>query len=61
MGLVRPVLDANFAIAWAASVYTEMNAVSKGVSIGLYSSGAGKEAQKSTEGTQPYVDLMGRR
>lgn len=38
-----------------------MNAVSKGVSIGVYNPGIGKEAQKSMDGAQPYVDLMGRR
>ena len=57
----RAVIAANFVIFWAASVYTEMNAVSKGVSIGLYSPGKDKEAQRSMGGTQPYVDLMGRR
>lgn len=45
----------------AASVYTEMNAISKGVSIGIYdeSKKTGVEATKG--GSQPYVDLMGRR
>lgn len=52
---------ANFAIARTASVYTEMNAVSKGVSIGVYSPDKGKETQKSMDGAQPYVNLMGRR
>ena len=53
---VRPVL-----ILYAASAYTEMNAVSKGVSIGVHASGKGKEASRSTGGSQPYVELMGRR
>ncbi|KAF8195809.1 hypothetical protein K438DRAFT_785329 [Mycena galopus ATCC 62051] len=46
-----------------ASVYTEMNAVSKGVSMGIYKPGTqfkrGIEAVKG--GSQPYVELMGRR
>ncbi|KAH9482724.1 hypothetical protein JR316_0004824 [Psilocybe cubensis] len=44
-----------------ASVYTELNAVSKGVSLGIYAKDneKGKEASKSD--SQPYVDLMGRR
>jgi len=44
-----------------ASVYTEMNAVSKGVSIGVYSPNKGKASQKSVDGAQPYVNLMDRR
>lgn len=60
--LTRPVIDeANFAIARTASVYAEMNAVSKGVSIGVCNPGKDKETQKSIDGAQPYVDLMGRR
>ncbi|KAJ3488378.1 hypothetical protein NLI96_g2901 [Meripilus lineatus] len=44
-----------------ATVYTEMNAISKGVSLGIYKEGKqeGREAKK--DGSQPYVDLMGRR
>lgn len=45
-----------------ASVYTEMNAISKGVSIGVYDKK--READLKTAhagGTQPYVDLLGRR
>ncbi|KAH9077166.1 hypothetical protein EDB83DRAFT_2348586 [Lactarius deliciosus] len=45
-----------------ASVYTEMNAISKGVSIGVYDKK--READLKTThagGTQPYVDLLGRR
>ena len=43
-----------------ASAYTEMNAISKGVSLGIYeaSKNRGIEATKSA---QPYVDIMGRR
>lgn len=38
-----------------------MNAVAKGVSLGIYDkdNDRGKEAVK--DGSQPYVDLMGRR
>jgi len=40
----------------------EMNAVSKGVSIGVYTPDSGKgTVTKSMDGSQPYVDLMGRR
>ncbi|KAJ7276479.1 hypothetical protein B0H12DRAFT_24606 [Mycena haematopus] len=46
-----------------ASVYTEMNAVSKGISMGIYKPGT--QYKRSTEaskgGSQPYVELMGRR
>ncbi|KAI9448021.1 hypothetical protein H4582DRAFT_1802753 [Lactarius indigo] len=45
-----------------ASVYTEMNAISKGVSIGVYDKK--READLKTGhagGTQPYVDILGRR
>ena len=49
-------------VSHAASVYAEMNAVSKGASIGVYTPDKGKEsAKKSMDGSQPYVDLMGRR
>ncbi|TCD69650.1 hypothetical protein EIP91_006667 [Steccherinum ochraceum] len=44
-----------------ASVYTEMNAISKGVSIGIYDKGKGKGVEATRGGSQPYVDLMGRR
>ncbi|KAJ7507901.1 hypothetical protein B0H11DRAFT_2169546 [Mycena galericulata] len=44
-----------------ASVFTEMNAVSKGVSMGIYKQGAEKGMEASKEGSQPFVDLMGRR
>ena len=43
-----------------ASVYTEMNAISKGVSIGVYDKGKEKDLDASG-GSQPYVQLMGRR
>ncbi|KAH7914198.1 hypothetical protein BJ138DRAFT_1057479 [Hygrophoropsis aurantiaca] len=44
-----------------ASVYTEMNAISKGVAIGVYSSDKTKETSSIPGAVQPYVDLMGRR
>ncbi|KAI0661016.1 hypothetical protein C8Q70DRAFT_1044290 [Cubamyces menziesii] len=44
-----------------ASVYTEMNAVSKGVSLGIYRDGEGRGMDASRTGSQPYVQLMGRR
>ncbi|KAI0773438.1 hypothetical protein BC629DRAFT_1291076 [Irpex lacteus] len=44
-----------------ASVYTEMNAISKGVSIGIYSEAKKNGVEASKDGSQPYVDLMGRR
>ena len=59
--LLHVIGEANFAIARTASMYTDMNAVSKGVSIGVYNPGKSKEALKSIDGAQPYVDLMGRR
>ncbi|KAJ7228585.1 hypothetical protein GGX14DRAFT_547571 [Mycena pura] len=44
-----------------ASVYTEMNAISKGVSMGVYKQGSEIGMEASPGGSQPYVDLMGRR
>ena len=38
-----------------------MNAISKGVSIGLYANGQQKGMDASRTGNQPYVELMGRR
>jgi hypothetical protein len=45
-----------------ASVYTEMNAISKGVSLGIYDSSHKRKAPEAVkDGTQPYVEFMGRR
>ncbi|SJL01897.1 uncharacterized protein ARMOST_05221 [Armillaria ostoyae] len=44
-----------------ASVYTEMNALSKGVSLGIYKDGKQKGLDAIKGGSQPYVELMGRR
>ncbi|KAG2141774.1 uncharacterized protein EDB93DRAFT_1159052 [Suillus bovinus] len=44
-----------------ASVYTEMNAISKGVSLGILDKSRNKEIEPIKDGTQPYVDLLGRR
>jgi len=45
----------------SASVYTELNAVSKGVSLGIYKSNEGLGREARVEGSQPYVELIGRR
>ncbi|KAJ4478208.1 hypothetical protein J3R30DRAFT_3657519 [Lentinula aciculospora] len=44
-----------------ASSYTEMNALSKGVSLGIFKEGKQKGLEAAKGGAQPYVDLMGRR
>ncbi|KAI0750715.1 hypothetical protein C8Q80DRAFT_1153578 [Daedaleopsis nitida] len=44
-----------------ASVYTEMNARTKGVSLGIYAQGKQNGMEASRTGSQPYVELMGRR
>ncbi|KAJ7665541.1 hypothetical protein B0H17DRAFT_1184561 [Mycena rosella] len=44
-----------------ASVFTELNAVSKGVSMGIYKKGTERGMEASKGGSQPYVELMGRR
>ncbi|KAF8621640.1 hypothetical protein AX15_007658 [Amanita polypyramis BW_CC] len=44
-----------------AAVYTEMNAISKEVSLGIYDQGKDKGLDAEKKGSQPYVDLMGRR
>ncbi|KAF8845863.1 hypothetical protein BDN67DRAFT_961513 [Paxillus ammoniavirescens] len=43
------------------SVYTEMNAVTKGVFLGLIDESRKKEIEPISGERQPYVDLMGRR
>jgi len=44
-----------------AAAYTEMNAISKGVSIGVFDRAKGKGVELQQGQAQPYVDLMGRR
>jgi len=44
-----------------ASVYTEMNATSKGVRLGIFEEERGKGMEPTQGGGQPYVDFMGRR
>ncbi|KAI0832385.1 hypothetical protein BC628DRAFT_1346466 [Trametes gibbosa] len=44
-----------------ASAYTEMNAVTKGVSLGIYRDDSQRGKEASRTGSQPYVELMGRR
>ena len=38
-----------------------MNAITKGVSLGIYADGKQKGVEASRTGSQPYVELMGRR
>ncbi|KAG6821636.1 hypothetical protein H0H93_000145 [Arthromyces matolae] len=44
-----------------ASVYTEMNALSKGISIGLYDKGKERGMEAVKGGSQSYIEFMGRR
>ncbi|KAL0949468.1 hypothetical protein HGRIS_009521 [Hohenbuehelia grisea] len=44
-----------------ASVYTEMNALSKGVSIGIFQKGKDEGIEAARDGSQPYVNFIGRR
>ncbi|TFK29406.1 hypothetical protein FA15DRAFT_664356 [Coprinopsis marcescibilis] len=44
-----------------ASVYTEMNAISRGAAIGKYDKSQDRSMAVSKDGPQPYVELMGRR
>ncbi|KAF7433007.1 hypothetical protein PC9H_004951 [Pleurotus ostreatus] len=44
-----------------ASVYTEMNAISKGVALGIFAKSRTNDANPSRNGSQPYVDFIGRR
>ncbi|KAJ6598982.1 hypothetical protein DFH09DRAFT_1243465 [Mycena vulgaris] len=44
-----------------ASVFTELNAISKGISMGIYKQGTERGMEASKGGSQPYVELMGRR
>jgi hypothetical protein len=50
-----------YRISMAASAYTTMNAISKGISIGIYEKGKDQNMEATLGGAQPYVDLMGRR
>ncbi len=45
----------------AASAYTEMNAISKGVSLGIFEKRRADGVELAKGETQPYVDFMGRR
>lgn len=45
----------------AGSVYTEMNAVAKGLSPGIIDQSRKTEIEPISGEQQPYVDLMGRR
>ncbi|KAG6890538.1 hypothetical protein C0992_000798 [Termitomyces sp. T32_za158] len=44
-----------------ASVYTEMNALTKGVSLGIYQSGKVSNMEAVGGGSQSYIEFMGRR
>ncbi|KJA30201.1 hypothetical protein HYPSUDRAFT_175504 [Hypholoma sublateritium FD-334 SS-4] len=44
-----------------ASVYTEMNAISKSASLGIYRQDRDRGSDAEVGGSQPYVKLMGRR
>ncbi|KLO08268.1 hypothetical protein SCHPADRAFT_916979 [Schizopora paradoxa] len=44
-----------------ASAYTEMNAISKGVSLGIFEKGRADGVELAKGESQPYVDFMGRR
>jgi hypothetical protein len=59
----RHMTDSNSISPCVASVYTEMNAVSKGVSLGIYDKKreAALNVAQTGGGSQPYVDLLGRR
>ena len=61
----QPILASNLSPLFfppAASVYTEMNAVSRGVALGIYDKKRGTDLKAAHAGeAQPYVDLLGRR
>ncbi|KAJ7781158.1 hypothetical protein B0H16DRAFT_1404408 [Mycena metata] len=48
-------------LGFQPSVYTELNAVSKGRSMGIIKAGTGRGTEAVKGGSQPYVELMGRR
>jgi len=48
-----------FLIDASASVYTEMNASSKGVALGIFNKD--KDTDYDAGSSQPYVELMGRK
>jgi hypothetical protein len=61
IGMYQPVGTLDVLKRHEASVYTEMNAISKGVSLGLFDKSRKKEIEPIKHSTQPYVDLLGRR
>lgn len=54
-----PELDGQVIGDRIASVYTEMNATSKGVSLGLFDESKKRDHEGGS--VQPFVELMGRR
>ena len=42
-------------------MYTELNAVSKGTSLGIFTKDDGRGVEAAKDGSQPYIELMGRR
>lgn len=42
-------------------MYTELNAVSKGISLGIFKKDVDRGVDAAKDGSQPYVELMGRR
>ena len=42
-------------------MYTELNAVSKGTSLGIFTKDDDRGVEAAKDGSQPYIELMGRR
>ena len=54
-------VDVGLPVHLTASAYTEMNATTKGVSLGIYDKNKEKGMEPGSGTAQPHVELMGRR
>ena len=60
-GLKRSAHNITANVHHPASAYTEMNAITKGVSLGIFEKDKADKIELTKEESQPYVDIMGRR
>lgn len=58
---LRIIKGYHYLNGFIASVYTELNAVSKGTSLGVFTKDDDRGVEAAKGGSQPYIELMGRR
>jgi hypothetical protein len=61
IGRWPPPTIVDLAHTYIASAYTDMNAISKGVSLGIYEKGQERSMEATMIGAQSYADILGRR